>query len=64
MKNKMKLWRKEARKHNMAEGSKHNGRKHKLTTDMRRTMGMSMLLQGLFIKAGLSTKQEDRNVSV
>jgi len=65
MKNKMKLWRREARKHNdnkMWEEFEvtgkftkvtHQGRRNKLLADMTHARGVSGLMQVLFDRAGI-----------
>jgi hypothetical protein len=66
MKNKMKLWRREAQQHNSDASEKefessglrvkikHQGRKNKTSYNMNRAMGASVLLQALFEKAGFN----------
>jgi len=51
----MKLWRKEAAKHNAEAGEKHRGRAYKV--DWNRNSGyIPDLLRALFIRAGIKLK--------
>ena len=55
MKNKMKLWRKEAQVHNEITGRKHQGRRNKASTfKWPKHVLMSDKLKALFARVGMS----------
>ena len=55
MKNKMKLWRKEAQVHNEITGRKHQGRRNKASTfKWPKSVLMSDVLKALFARVGMS----------
>lgn len=55
MKNKMKLWRKEAQEHNEDEGKKHQGRKFKSAKiNWPKHVLMSSLLKAIYARVGMS----------
>ena len=55
MKNKMKLWRKEAQAHNETTGRKHQGRRNKSANfKWPKSVLMSDMLKALFARVGMS----------
>ena len=55
MKNKMKLWRKEAQVHNETAGRKHQGRRNKsANVKWRKSVLMNDMLKALFARVGMS----------
>jgi hypothetical protein len=53
----MKLWRKEARKHNQDAGTKHQGRKYK-TEYNRNFCFINPLLKAMFLRAGIKLDKD------
>lgn len=50
---KMKLWRREARQHNLEDGGKNNGRKYRSTFHSGPPI-LSGLMAAVFVKAGFT----------
>jgi hypothetical protein len=64
MKNKTKLWRRNARGHNLMAGAKHQGRKWKYAEYIQGgKVGMYPLLQSLMKNAGLIVKIEEKSTN-